>query len=51
LCGNASHSNEARSSTSILAGPLAGRLFDRIGGRWPLTLGFVVLAASGIAWV
>lgn len=33
----------------ILAGPLAGRLFDRIGGRWPLTLGFVVLAASGVA--
>jgi len=33
----------------ILAGPLAGRLFDRIGGRWPLTLGFVVLAISGIA--
>lgn len=33
----------------ILAGPLAGRLFDRIGGRWPLTLGFVVLAVSGVA--
>ncbi|HEY5845776.1 MAG TPA: MFS transporter [Microlunatus sp.] len=33
----------------ILVGPLAGRLFDRIGGRWPLTIGFVVLALSGIA--
>jgi EmrB/QacA subfamily drug resistance transporter len=33
----------------ILAGPLAGRLFDRIGGRWPLTIGFLVLAASGLA--
>lgn len=33
----------------ILAGPLAGRLFDRIGGRWPLTCGFLILAASGVA--
>jgi MFS family permease len=33
----------------ILAGPLAGRMFDRIGGRWPLVIGFLVLAASGIA--
>ncbi len=33
----------------ILAGPLAGRLFDRIGGRWPLTGGFLVLAASSLA--
>ncbi len=33
----------------ILAGPLAGRLFDRIGGRLPLTVGFLVLAASGLA--
>lgn len=33
----------------ILAGPLAGRLFDRIGGRWPLTLGFAVLALSSLA--
>lgn len=33
----------------ILAGPLAGRMFDRIGGRLPLTVGFVVLALSGIA--
>jgi EmrB/QacA subfamily drug resistance transporter len=33
----------------IVAGPLAGRLFDRIGGRWPLTCGFLILAASGVA--
>ena len=33
----------------ILAGPLAGRLFDRVGGRWPLAIGFVVLALSGLA--
>ena len=33
----------------ILAGPLAGRMFDRIGGRIPLTLGFGVLALSGVA--
>jgi EmrB/QacA subfamily drug resistance transporter len=33
----------------ILAGPLAGRMFDRLGGRLPLTLGFVVLALSGLA--
>jgi EmrB/QacA subfamily drug resistance transporter len=32
----------------ILAGPLAGRAFDRFGGRWPLAIGFLVLAASGI---
>jgi EmrB/QacA subfamily drug resistance transporter len=32
----------------ILAGPLAGKAFDRFGGRWPLVGGFVVLAASGI---
>jgi EmrB/QacA subfamily drug resistance transporter len=31
----------------ILAGPLAGRAFDRFGGRWPLVAGFLVLAASG----
>jgi EmrB/QacA subfamily drug resistance transporter len=31
----------------ILAGPLAGRMFDRVGGRWPLTAGFLVLALSG----
>jgi len=34
----------------MLAGPLAGRAFDRMGGRIPLTLGFVVLAASGVAF-
>jgi EmrB/QacA subfamily drug resistance transporter len=32
----------------ILAGPLAGKAFDRFGGRWPLAAGFLVLAASGI---
>lgn len=33
----------------MLAGPLAGRAFDRIGGRLPLVIGFLVLAASGVA--
>jgi len=33
----------------ILAGPLAGRAFDRMGGRAPLVIGFLVLAASGAA--
>jgi EmrB/QacA subfamily drug resistance transporter len=33
----------------ILVGPLAGRAFDRFGGRWPLFVGFLVLAASGVA--
>jgi EmrB/QacA subfamily drug resistance transporter len=33
----------------VLAGPLAGRAFDRIGGRRPLVFGFLVLAASGVA--
>ncbi len=33
----------------MLAGPLAGRAFDRMGGRAPLVFGFVVLAASGVA--
>ncbi len=32
----------------ILAGPLAGRAFDRFGGRWPLVVGFLVLAVSGV---
>jgi EmrB/QacA subfamily drug resistance transporter len=32
----------------ILAGPLAGRAFDRLGGRWPLVAGFLVLGASGL---
>jgi EmrB/QacA subfamily drug resistance transporter len=32
----------------ILAGPLAGKAFDRFGGRWPLVAGFLILAASGI---
>lgn len=33
----------------VLAGPIGGRMFDRIGGRWPLVGGFVVLAMSGVA--
>ncbi|MGD9735427.1 MAG: MFS transporter [Solirubrobacterales bacterium] len=32
----------------ILAGPLAGKAFDRFGGRWPLVAGFLILAASGV---
>ncbi len=32
----------------ILAGQLAGKAFDRFGGRLPLVAGFLVLAASGI---
>jgi EmrB/QacA subfamily drug resistance transporter len=31
----------------ILAGPLAGKAFDRFGGRWPLVGGFLVLSLSG----
>jgi MFS family permease len=33
----------------ILAGPLAGRAFDRVGGRVPLVGGYLVLSASGVA--
>ena len=33
----------------ILAGPLAGRVFDRRGGRLPLVVGFLILAVSGMA--
>jgi EmrB/QacA subfamily drug resistance transporter len=33
----------------VLAGPLAGRLFDSYGGRWPLVGGYLALAASGVA--
>lgn len=33
----------------VLAGPLAGRAFDRVGGRIPLVVGFGLLAASGVA--
>jgi EmrB/QacA subfamily drug resistance transporter len=33
----------------MLAGPLAGRAFDRIGGRAPLAIGFLILAGSGVA--
>ena len=32
----------------LLAGPLSGKAFDRFGGRWPLVVGFLVLAASGV---
>jgi MFS family permease len=31
----------------IVMGPLAGRVFDRVGGRVPLVAGFLVLALSG----
>jgi len=33
----------------ILAGPLAGRAFDRVGGRPPAVIGFGLLALSGVA--
>jgi EmrB/QacA subfamily drug resistance transporter len=33
----------------IFMGPLAGRMFDRVGGRIPLVAGFLVLALSGLA--
>ncbi len=33
----------------IIAGPLAGKAFDKVGGRGPLVTGFLFLAASGIA--
>jgi len=32
----------------VLVGPLSGRAFDRYGGRWPLVIGFLVLALSGV---
>ena len=32
----------------ILAGPLAGRAFDKVGGRIPMAVGFLTLAASGL---
>lgn len=32
----------------ILVAPLAGRWYDRVGGRWPLGSGFGVLALSGV---
>ncbi len=34
----------------MLAGPLVGRMFDKVGGRIPLVTGFLVLGASGIAF-
>jgi EmrB/QacA subfamily drug resistance transporter len=33
----------------ILFGPLAGRLFDRVGGRAPLIAAYLILALSGVA--
>lgn len=33
----------------IVFGPLAGRLFDRVGGRIPLVAGFLILALAGVA--
>ncbi len=33
----------------ILFGPLAGRLFDRDGGRLPMVAGFLILALAGVA--
>jgi EmrB/QacA subfamily drug resistance transporter len=35
----------------IIMAPLAGRWFDRVGGRIPLVVGFLVLAASSFALV
>ena len=35
----------------IIVAPLAGRWFDRVGGRLPLAVGFLVLAASCFALV
>jgi MFS family permease len=36
----------------VLIAPLAGRWYDRVGGRAPLVVGFIVLAISGglLAW-
>jgi EmrB/QacA subfamily drug resistance transporter len=33
----------------IFAGPLAGKAFDKFNGRGPMTVGYLVLAASGVA--
>lgn len=32
----------------IIIAPLAGRWYDKIGGRWPLVTGFAVLILSGL---
>jgi hypothetical protein len=32
----------------IIIAPLAGRWYDKIGGRWPLVAGFAVLILSGL---
>ncbi len=33
----------------ILLAPVAGRWYDRVGGKTPMALGFAVLAAAGVA--
>lgn len=33
----------------IFAGPLAGKAYDKFQGRGPMTIGYLVLAASGVA--
>ena len=32
----------------IIVAPLAGRWYDRAGGRWPLVTGFAILLAAGL---
>jgi EmrB/QacA subfamily drug resistance transporter len=32
----------------VIIAPLAGRWYDKIGGRWPLVTGFAVLVLSGL---
>ena len=32
----------------IVVAPLAGRWYDRAGGRWPLVTGFAILLSSGV---
>jgi EmrB/QacA subfamily drug resistance transporter len=33
----------------VIVAPLAGRWYDRVGGRIPLVVGFVILALAGVA--